>query len=273
MADDQLLPRSVAFDPAVAAFEDLAARTGDIDLKSLLIYAIDTVDASALVFLAEQFDVEGFGGWALTETEQDRRELIKRAIELHRYKGTPYAIKEALRSVGFGSVRIDEGISAYMNGFFSMDGEIDMGHLGWADFRVVIDLAEYPGEVVGASQTLLKALIDVYKPARSHLTDIKFTQSFFDQVTPAEAAWSATVQFPALEETGAPNDDALFVDVDLGTDSDTIPQNPALMRGGITMGGIMMMDGNSPLIAMTDGPCEFTLTRVSTGVKEPIAFL
>jgi phage tail P2-like protein len=43
----------------------------------------------------------GYKGWKLANTEDDKRSLIKKAIELHRYKGTVWAVKEAMKSIGF----------------------------------------------------------------------------------------------------------------------------------------------------------------------------
>lgn len=39
-------------------------------------------------------------GFALAETKQERADLIRSAVELHRYKGTPFAIERALKVVG-----------------------------------------------------------------------------------------------------------------------------------------------------------------------------
>jgi phage tail P2-like protein len=67
------------------------------DLSKLLVYLIDQVEESVLPFLAWQFHVEGYDQ---AQTIQEKRNLIKHAIELHRYKGTPYAIKKAFQALG-----------------------------------------------------------------------------------------------------------------------------------------------------------------------------
>lgn len=54
------------------------------------------VDASALPALAEQFHVQGLEGWLFTTDEREKRELIKQAIELHKYKGTIWAVRRVL---------------------------------------------------------------------------------------------------------------------------------------------------------------------------------
>ncbi len=100
---------SISYLPEFAAWYSVIKETlAEVDLGKLLVYIVDTVDASALPFLAEQFDVLGYKGLKLATTEADQRTIIKRSIELHRYKGTKWAIKEALKSIGFAEVEVVE---------------------------------------------------------------------------------------------------------------------------------------------------------------------
>ena len=78
------------------AFDELFSRFDSLDTDRLLVYLINNVDASALPLLAEQFHIMGNEGWLFATTESERRELIKNAIELHRYKGTKYALRKVL---------------------------------------------------------------------------------------------------------------------------------------------------------------------------------
>ena len=103
---------SISYVPEFAAWYQVIKETvAEVDLGSLLVYIIDTVDKSAISYLAEQFDVLGYKGFRLAYTEADQREILKRAIELHRYKGTEWAIKEALKSIGFTEVKMKKGIA------------------------------------------------------------------------------------------------------------------------------------------------------------------
>ncbi|RUM30015.1 MAG: phage tail protein I [Aquifex sp.] len=66
--------------------------------KTLIYSRIDQIqDEELLDLLAWQFHIEGY---ELAQSVEEKRNLIKRAIELHRYKGTKYAIKEVLRALG-----------------------------------------------------------------------------------------------------------------------------------------------------------------------------
>jgi P2-related tail formation protein len=98
---------SISHLPEFNAWYNVIKETlGEIDLGELLVYIIDTVDASALPVLAEQFDVLGYKGFRLATTEADQREVLKRSIELHKYKGTEWAIKQALISIGFPDIEL-----------------------------------------------------------------------------------------------------------------------------------------------------------------------
>nr|BDD43905.1 hypothetical protein 3 [bacterium] len=88
------------------AFDDLCSRLNSLETDRLLVYLVDNVDASALPLLAEQFHILGNEGWLYATTEQEKRDLIKNAIELHRYKGTKYALRKVLEILNLnGKIR------------------------------------------------------------------------------------------------------------------------------------------------------------------------
>lgn len=156
------LADSIAHIPHFAAFDALVKkRFSDLELDKLLVYLIDTVPASAIPYLAEQFDVLGYKGFRLAQNEADQREIIKKSIELHRFKGTLWAVKEALKSVGYGDVIVEEGVD---------------GH--WAKFRCTVDIGTHPVNVVEIADVV--KMINEYKNARSHLVDLSYTISLGD---------------------------------------------------------------------------------------------
>jgi P2-related tail formation protein len=149
-----ILPDSVAIYGNIEAF-DLAGKAwiDDLKLESLLVYVIDQVDVKALPALAEQFDVLGYKGWKLAATEADQRALIKKAIELHRFKGTRWAVSEAMKSIGFTDAQIIEHVS---------------GH--WANFKVQLFNQSVP--ITAQSINDLHRMIEEYKNTRSNLVEI-----------------------------------------------------------------------------------------------------
>jgi P2-related tail formation protein len=128
-------------DTRTQALLELIERLAAIDLTTLLVYRIDSVEAAALPFLAWQFDIlsplwqliapVSLGVDALTDidllidvdnliesgglqsaqtlSEAGQRELVENAIPLHRFCGTPWAIKQALSSLGWTQVTLLEG--------------------------------------------------------------------------------------------------------------------------------------------------------------------
>jgi len=93
-----LLPANLQGDKNIEAICSAIDKvfTLENDLSKLLVYLIDQVEESALPFLAWQFHVEGFDQ---AKSIEEKRNLIKNAIELHRHKGTPYAIKKVFQAL------------------------------------------------------------------------------------------------------------------------------------------------------------------------------
>ena len=154
MSNGTVLADSISYLDHLAAFDLLMKkRFSEIQLDAILIYLIDYVKPGALPFLAKQFDVLGHKGMRLAETEAQQREIIKQAIELHRYKGTPWAVKQALISIGYGDAVLTEGLSDH-----------------WAKFRISLNLGDR--ELRPDVQDDLVKMIYEYKNARSHLEDV-----------------------------------------------------------------------------------------------------
>lgn len=177
MADQRLLPSSIR-DASTDAMAVLIDRTGTVDITPLLVYLIDNVAASALPHLAEQFSVTGYDGWALANGETDRRELIKQAIELHRHKGTGWAVKQAIAALGFAgeisewfeyggdpyrfrvSVIIPDGLPAPDNYLNSLPGIVDeyksvRSHCD----KITVSFAQPAGGVYIASASVVGMII------------------------------------------------------------------------------------------------------------------
>lgn len=169
-----VLANSVKNIPHIAAFDDMMSeRFAQIDLTPLMMYVIDTAPTEALIFLAEQFHVIGLEGTYFADTEDKLRALIKKAIELHKYKGTPWSIKEALKVIGIADAQIQEGLSYTYNGSYYHGGSITYGGSVWAAFRVKIDINGLAA-VDAAYASQIKGLINEYKNVRSWLVDVTF---------------------------------------------------------------------------------------------------
>lgn len=252
----------------------LIARLAALDLTTLLIYRIDSVVASALPFLAWQFDILSplwqliapvalgvdaltnidllidvdnlieAGGLVteLTLTEAAQRDLLKSAIGLHRFRGTPWAIKQALASLGWATVTLLEGQTSW-GGVAYPSGQ------GWAVFRVMIDLAAGQGVSIGAASTAAAAA-NFFKPARAWLDSVWFALPAITDAGPAPSdklTLDGIVKYQ-LDAAPVPNDNALAFAIAMASSTDAygpiVPAYNAHYRhSGITYGA------NEPAVA------------------------
>lgn len=184
-------PDVVATDARQSALADLSARLESLPVDKALTHLVDAVDARLLPHLAEQFHVTGLEGWQLAQTEAQRRALLRRAIALHRHKGTPWAIREALKAVGFNDIEIEEGLpfNRY-DGAIAFSGSDVYAAWGWAQFRVVADAGD--DQPITAEQTArVVETVNAWKPARSHLVDVRHRASTMDYAGVSERAHRA----------------------------------------------------------------------------------
>lgn len=156
--DDVLLPPPLGGDERFQALGKIASRLSDIDLTPLLVYLVDTVDASALPHLAGQFHILG-EGWQFARNEAEQRNLLKRAIELHRYKGTRWAIQQVLESLM---------LSGQITEWFEYGGRP-------YHFKINVDISEH-GIDLGTFDSLV-TLVNEYKNVRSHLELLRLSLS------------------------------------------------------------------------------------------------
>lgn len=154
MADIRLIPNGI-LDESTQALNECIEQAFSFDISPLLVNLIDNVDASTLPHLAEQFHITGNEGWLLASTEEKKRNLIKASIELHKYKGTKYAIKKVLEMLN-----LDGDVEEW----FQYDGEP-------YHFKVNIDLLNR--EMNQETKQRLNALINEFKNTRSWLELIK----------------------------------------------------------------------------------------------------
>ena len=156
-------------DLAQVAHDVVAERWDNWDLNEFLVYLVDTCAASALPYLAEQFNVDGLRGLAIATTEAEQRELIKQAIPIYKRIGTPWAIRRVCELVGFPIIILDENVVSD-----PPDPETD-----WARFRVYVQTPDYP--VDGHVFASIRDFINIYKPQRSIMTELGLFLPFMDE--------------------------------------------------------------------------------------------
>lgn len=185
---------------------DQMDRQADLDLTPLLVYRLDQdntergaggaaapYENDLLVNLAWQFHIQGAEGWDTTHTTAQRRTLIRNAIEQHRYRGTPWAVKNALAAGGYKAEVLEhaaldaawtEADGARWDGRASFDGAVTWaGPEGtrfamtrhWAEYALELDVGD--AVLTRATQASIRAIANATAPARSHLVGLRYTLS------------------------------------------------------------------------------------------------
>lgn len=80
--------------------------------RQIMTSLVELLDDKWIELLAEKWSVTGYDGLFVAESESSKRQLVRNAVKLHRYRGTPWAIRDVLRQLGFGEIEIDEGLKA-----------------------------------------------------------------------------------------------------------------------------------------------------------------
>lgn len=172
MADLQL-PPALAGDERFAMLCELLDETLDsVDINAMLVYLIDLVKPQLLPSLADQFSLLDEAAWALAESVDAKRDLIRNSAQLHRYKGTPWAIREVIRLLGFGEVTIQEGLNNQVrDGSIIRDGNHVHGNpAAWPLYRVFLQHA-----ITNDQAALLRRLLLSVAPARCRLVSLDYS--------------------------------------------------------------------------------------------------
>lgn len=171
MANQQLPPPLAGDERFALLCELLDERLAELDLNVMLVYLIDLVKPSLLTVLADQFSLLDEAAWLLAESVDAKRNLIKNAAELHRFKGTPWAIREVIRLLGFGEVTLQEGFNDQTyNGSIRHDGTYVYGApSAWALYRVFLQRV-----ITNDQAVLLRRLLLSVAPARCRLVSLDY---------------------------------------------------------------------------------------------------
>ncbi|MDE1531698.1 phage tail protein [Pseudomonas carnis] len=173
MAKQQLPPALAGDERFAMLLELLDDALGALDLNSMLVYLVDLVKPTLLPVLADQFSLLDEAAWLLAESEEARRNLIKNSAELHRFKGTPWAIREVIRLLGFGEVTIQEGLNNQIrNGAITRNGTYVHGDpSAWPLYRVFLQKT-----ITNDQAALLRRLLLSVAPARCSLIALDYQE-------------------------------------------------------------------------------------------------
>lgn len=170
MSATLLPPNSTLLERRIA---ETTAMLGELPIPLRSLWNPATIPAELLPYLAWTLSIEE--EWSFARTEQERRDLVTASIELHRYKGTPYAVRRGMQLLGFHDAEILEGLPAvHHDAEITRDGrQTFAGASRWALFRVAVDLGNQEG-LDGPRIARIRRIIGYYKNARSHLYALSF---------------------------------------------------------------------------------------------------
>lgn len=143
----------------------------DLPVKLRALWNPDDCPSAFLPWLGETFNLMGYNGWDLAESDDARRQLIKGAVELHRHKGTVGSIRNVIRRLVLGEVEIIENISVLnYDGTRTYNGY--MAH-GADEMRAVYRVILSQPITNDMADTLKKILAE-FAPARCHLASLEY---------------------------------------------------------------------------------------------------
>lgn len=152
-----LLPPAMQTDPQLKALAALMGQRFDrlkVEIYDrLFIYNIESIEDDALLLnFAIQFRAEGV---EMAETKEQKKKLIKNALQVRRLKGTKEAILKVFEGIGTG-LKIEE--------WTEFNGE---------PYTFRVDLLEKTREISVATRLKFIKLINKYKNLRSHMEELR----------------------------------------------------------------------------------------------------
>ena len=171
--------------PLETDLDQVAARMGELDFPIRDLWSSERCPKEFLPWLAWALSVDE---WDAAWPVERKREAVQASVELHRRKGTVWAVREALRRIGYKEVDIQEGVAALKhdgaarhNGVRTYSGQGE-----WFSYVLTLDLGE-SGPVTAAASRLMRAVAERYAPESRRLDDVRHEASMEDLVTVEEA--------------------------------------------------------------------------------------
>jgi len=164
---NDLLPHSIKDDPKIKAASqclDMIFEKHNERVKNQLIYSrINELDEQTLDDIAWQWNLNYDNGYSLLETIEEKRELVKSALQLHRYIGTRWAIERVGKILNMPIEIIEWWENKYETTLepYEFDIFVDANQRGVSD--------KFYDDVIN--------LINSLKNARSHLRRIQAIMS------------------------------------------------------------------------------------------------
>ncbi len=112
--------------------------------------------------------------WDSDWTEAEKRAVVASSIAVHRKKGTPWAVKKAIESAGFGASILLENLHRPPRDWSVNYDSIYSHGAPWAVYRLIL---ERP--ITNTQAIWLRKLVASKAPQRSHLASMEYTEVAF----------------------------------------------------------------------------------------------
>lgn len=159
----ELLPPNAT--PLERALADLG-RWIEVPAPLSTLWSVDRCPVDLLPWLAWALSVDDWDdGWP----EARQRAAIAESVELHRHKGTPWAVRRSIEALGYRDVALVEGRqTAFADGQHSAAGRIraDAGRQ-WAEYTLRLALPD--GAFDRRAQARVRARAETFGRASAHL--------------------------------------------------------------------------------------------------------
>ncbi|MGN1125539.1 MAG: phage tail protein [Candidatus Gastranaerophilaceae bacterium] len=90
-----ILPKNIQ-DESNLALEKCMDKSFDISLTPFMTSLTDTLSKNVLFLKAQQLSLTDGDGWQNCKTEQDKRDLLKKTLRIHKFKATEQCIHELI---------------------------------------------------------------------------------------------------------------------------------------------------------------------------------
>ncbi len=169
MTEENLLPETSG--RAENALADAVASQFRFPIDARHLWNPHRCPAALLPWLAYALSVDE---WNEAWPEGLKRNVIAASIEIHRRKGTVWAVRRAIDAAGFGDAVLVEsfGVQNY-DGGFDHDGDHDHAAADhWAEYRLILTRP-----VTIEQADTVRRIAGAVAPARCHLKALDFTRA------------------------------------------------------------------------------------------------
>ena len=166
------------------------------------------IPAHLLPWLAWAVGVED---WDASWPEEQRRKAIDAQMQIALKRGTPWAVREAMRAGGYGEADIQEGLPPLLHNNQAIRNGTEQrgGANRWAMFKVLADLGEGQGVSLHSTARLV-SLIDQAKPLRSVLYAVDYALTIADEANSTDTTtFSVDLEQQDICHAGVPRDGSI----------------------------------------------------------------